>query len=65
MLFDYFKLKGSLEDQATEFLSKAKQHDTQWAQYSIMAFLDFHKERVRWKELAAGTLKNYYSYFAK
>lgn len=30
------------------------------AQHSIMAFLDFHKERVRRKELAAGTLKNYY-----
>jgi hypothetical protein len=25
-----------------------------------MTFLDFHKERVRRKELAAGTLKNYY-----
>jgi hypothetical protein len=25
-----------------------------------MVFLDFHKERVRKKELAAGTLKNYY-----
>jgi hypothetical protein len=25
-----------------------------------MIFLDFHKERVRSKELAAGTLKNYY-----
>ena len=25
-----------------------------------MIFLDFHKERVRKKELAAGTLKNYY-----
>jgi hypothetical protein len=32
----------------------------QWAQDTIMIFLDFHKERVRKKELAAGTLKNYY-----
>jgi hypothetical protein len=30
------------------------------AQASIMIFLAFHKERVRGKELAAGTLKNYY-----
>jgi hypothetical protein len=27
---------------------------------AIMIILDFHKERVRGKELAAGTLKNYY-----
>jgi hypothetical protein len=25
-----------------------------------MIFLDFHKQRVKRKELAAGTLKNYY-----
>jgi hypothetical protein len=60
MLFDYLKLPGPLEEQAIEFLNKAKQNSAQWAQYSIMAFLDFHKERVRRKELAAGTLKNYY-----
>jgi integrase len=60
MLFDYLKLPGSLEEQAIEFLNKAKQNGAQWAQQSIMIFLDFHKERVRRKELAAGTLKNYY-----
>ena len=31
-----------------------------WAQDNILIFLDFHKQRVRQKELAAGTLKNYY-----
>ncbi|HEY9387303.1 MAG TPA: hypothetical protein VIP70_09695 [Nitrososphaeraceae archaeon] len=60
MLFDFLHLSGSLEDQAMEFLDKVKQNSAQWPQHSIMAFLDFHKERVRRKELAAGTLKNYY-----
>jgi hypothetical protein len=60
MLFDYLKLQGSLEEQAKHFLDNIKQKGIQWAQDSIMVFLDFHKERVRKKELAAGTLKNYY-----
>jgi hypothetical protein len=60
MLFDYLKLQGSLEEQSKEFLDKTRQNDVQWAQDSIMIFLDYHKERVRRKELAAGTLKNYY-----
>jgi hypothetical protein len=57
MLFDFLGLPGSLEEQANEFLDKARQN-IQWSQDSIMKFLDYHKERV--KELAAGTLKNYY-----
>jgi hypothetical protein len=60
MLFDYLKLQGSLEEQAKQFLDNTMQKGIQWAQDSIMIFLDFHKERVRKKELAAGTLKNYY-----
>jgi hypothetical protein len=60
MLFDYLRLLNSLEEQSKEFLNRAKRNDgTQWAQHSLMAFLEFHKERVRRKELAAGTLKNY------
>ena len=54
MLFDYLKLSGPLEEQAS------RQNGIQWAQDRIMIFLDSHKERVRRKELAAGTLKNYY-----
>jgi hypothetical protein len=60
MLFDYLKLPGSLEEQAREFLEQVRQKNIQWAQESIMMFLDSHKERVGRKELAAGTLKNYY-----
>jgi hypothetical protein len=59
MLFDFLGLSGSLEEQANEFLNKARQN-IQWSQDNMMKFLDFHKERVRRKELAAGTLKNYY-----
>jgi hypothetical protein len=52
MLFDYLRLPGLLEEQAKEFLDKARwQNNIQWAQDSIMIFLDFHKERVRRKEL--------------
>lgn len=60
MFFDYLELSNSLEEQSVEFLNKAKIHGTQWAQHSLMVFLDFHKERVRRKELAPGTLRNYY-----
>jgi hypothetical protein len=60
MLFDYLKLQGPIEEQARQFLDNTMQNGIQWAQDSIMMFLDFHKERVRKKELAAGTLKNYY-----
>jgi hypothetical protein len=58
-LFDFLGLRGSLEEQAKEFLERARQN-AQWCQDSIIAFLDFHNQRVRSKELAAGTLKNYY-----
>jgi hypothetical protein len=60
MLFDYLELEGSLEEQAQSFLDNTQSKGIQWAQDTIMIFLDFHKERVRKKELAAGTLKNYY-----
>jgi hypothetical protein len=60
MLFDYLGKQGSLQEQAIVFLDKTKQNGIQWARDNIMIFLDFHKERVRQKELAAGTLKNYY-----
>jgi hypothetical protein len=45
MLFDFLDLSGSLEEQAQSFLDKARQN-IQWAQDSIMIFLDFHKQRV-------------------
>jgi hypothetical protein len=59
MMFDFLGLSGSLEEQASDFLEKARKNAL-WAQDSIIGFLDFHIQRVRRKELAAGTLKNYY-----
>jgi hypothetical protein len=59
MLFDFLGLPGSIEEQAKDFLDKARQ-DIQWAQDGVIVFLEFHKQRVRRKELAAGTLKNYF-----
>jgi hypothetical protein len=55
MLFDFLGLSASLEEQANEFLDKARQN-IQWSQDSIMKFLDFHKQRVRRKELAADNI---------
>src|SRR5438128_981403 len=45
VFLDYLKLEGTLEQQAKEFLSKAKQNP-QWAQNSLMQFITFQKERV-------------------
>jgi hypothetical protein len=59
MLFDFIGLSGSLEEQATEFLKRARE-DIQPCQDSIIGFLDFHNQRVRRKQLAVGRLKNYY-----
>ncbi len=59
MLYDFLGLAGSLDEPATDFLEKARENP-QWCQDSIMVFIDFHNQRVRRKELAAGTVKNYY-----
>jgi hypothetical protein len=53
-------LQGPLEVQAKHFLDNIRQKGILWTQDSIIIFLDFNKERVRKKELAAGTLKNCY-----
>ena len=60
-LFDFLNLSGSLEEQANEFLNKARQN-IQWSQDSIMKFLDFHKERVRCKEFAASKTRHDYRF---
>ena len=51
MIFDFLGLPGSLEEQASDFLEKAGKN-VQWAQDSIISFLDFHNQRVRRKEIA-------------
>jgi hypothetical protein len=59
VFLDYLKLEGTLEQQAREFLSKAKQNP-QWAQSSLMQFISFQKERAERQEIAYSTITNYY-----
>ena len=58
LFFDFIGI-GTLNKQATDFLKRSKV-DINTEQDNLIRFLDFHKERVRRKELAAGTVKNYY-----
>lgn len=53
----YLKLEGTLEQQAKEFLSKAKQNPL-WAQNSLMQFIAFQKERARKGEISYSTINN-------
>ena len=59
LFFDFVSLKGTLNEQAIQFLKGLKE-DINSGQDNLLRFLDLHKERVRRKELAAGTVKNYY-----
>ncbi|MDQ3807747.1 MAG: hypothetical protein M3298_06215 [Thermoproteota archaeon] len=60
LFFDHLELAGeSVEEQGQAFLDKAKENP-HWAQESIINFLDFHKKRVLKKELAPGTLMNFF-----
>jgi hypothetical protein len=59
LFFDFIGLRGLLNEQAMEFLMRLRK-DINSEQDNLLRFLDFHKERVRRKELAAGTVKNYY-----
>jgi hypothetical protein len=59
LFFDHLELAGEFEEQGQAFLDKAKENP-QWAQESIIDFIDFHKKRVLKKELAAGTLMNFF-----
>jgi hypothetical protein len=59
VFLDYLKLEGTLDQQAGDFLSKAKQNP-QWAQSSLMQFIGFQKERAGKEEIAYSTITNYY-----
>ena len=61
--FQYFlnflMLPGTLEEQAKQFTLKARENP-QWAQESLMSFIDFQKERVKRNEISESTITNYY-----
>lgn len=56
---DFLGLKGTVSEQASEFLEKAKT-DAVWAQRSIMRFVEFQKERASTGQIALVTIRNYY-----
>lgn len=55
----YLKIEGTLEEQAKAFLRRARQNP-QWAQNSLMSYIEYQKERVKKNELAESTITNYY-----
>src|SRR5437867_8315968 len=56
---DFLELKGTLSEQASQFLSRAKE-DLVWTQISIMKFVEFQKKRAATGVIAFGTIRNYY-----
>ena len=56
---DFLGLKGTVSQQASEFLEKAKT-DAVWAQRSIMRFVESQKERASTGQIAFVTIRNYY-----
>jgi hypothetical protein len=62
LFFDFLGLKGTLNEQAIELLTRLIK-DIDYQQDLFVRFLEFHLGRVRRKELAAGTVKNYYRAF--
>jgi hypothetical protein len=61
-IFEHMGLSGSsLDEQAEAFIEMAKENGIQWIQNSIMKFIiDYNKRVNEIKDLAAGTLHNYY-----
>jgi integrase len=59
MFFDYLGLNGTVQEQARQFLMKAKT-DLQWTQDMLMQFICYQNERVRRGELSPSTIPNYY-----
>ena len=43
---DFLKTQGTIEEQAKQFVLKARDNP-QWAQESLMSFIDIQKERAR------------------
>lgn len=56
---DFLGLEGTLPEQISRFLVKAKQ-DVLWAQSSIMRFIESQKERAATGQIALVTIRNYY-----
>ena len=59
IFLDYLGLKGSLVEQAEQFYLTASK-DPQWCEQSLMAFVEYEKERAKRGEIADCTIPNYY-----
>jgi hypothetical protein len=59
VFLDYVDLTGSLEEQAKEFVERIKK-DPRWLQERFINFITYQKERIKKKEIAEGTIGNYY-----
>jgi integrase len=59
VFLDFLKLEGTFEEQAKQFLMKARTNP-QWAQDNFMQFIAFQIGRARRKEIAESTISNYY-----
>ena len=58
--FDYFGYPGTLAQQAKQFVADTKTNGTSWVTTIMIKYLMHHKQRVERKEIAVGTLRNYY-----
>ncbi len=55
---DFLQLEGPLEQQAKEFLSKARL-SPQWAENMLMKFIVFQLERVKSGKIVESIIRNY------
>jgi len=59
MFFDSLGLKGSLDEQSREFLTRTKK-DREWAQNGLKYFIRDKKRRAENGELSESTIRNFY-----
>jgi integrase len=59
MFLDYLNLKGTIQEQAKQFLSKARANP-QWAQDNLIQFIAYQNKRVNRGEISPSTIPNYY-----
>jgi hypothetical protein len=59
MFLDYLNLKGTIKEQAKQFLAKARTNP-QWAQDNLIQFIDYQNKRVSRGEISSSTIPNYY-----
>jgi hypothetical protein len=59
MFLDYLNLKGTIQEQAKQFLVKARANP-QWAQDNLIQFIAYQNKRVSQGEISPSTIPNYY-----